>query len=241
MSHTVLVVDDNRLLVRTIVDVLRLQGWEAQGAYSGEEAVEAVRAGSYDVLVMDVRMSGINGVEALRAIRGFNPRLPVILMTAYSVGELLREAERLGALCVLPKPFPIAELVVTLESALREQPSVLVVDSDPELLRALCEVLDARHIPTSRAGTLAQALSLIEQEHPGVVVLDLKLDGVQPQDAVLAIRQLSPAVALILSSGDPQLLDETAEALPRQWFSACLRKPFPPEKLIEAIRSLTRR
>ena len=241
MTRAILVVDDNRHMVRTMVDLLRLEGWEADGTHSGEEAVEAVRVRSYDVLVMDVRMTGMNGVEALRAIRAFRPRLPVILMTAYSAVELLQEAERLGALCILPKPLPLADLVATLESALREEPSVLVVDDDPEFLRTLCEILAARRIPALRAGTLAEALGLLAREHPGVVVLDLKLSDHEPQEAVLAIRRLSPAVALILCSGYPELLEAMAETLPREWFSACLRKPFPPERLIETVYALTRR
>lgn len=242
MTRRILVVDDNRHMVRTIVDLLGLQGWEADGANSGEEAIEAVRVRRYDVVVMDIRMTGMNGVEALRALRAFRPQLPVILMTAYSATELLREAERLGALRILPKPFPVADLVATLESALRDQPGVLVVDDDPEFLRTLCEILAARQIPTLRAATLAEALGLLEREHPGVVVLDLKLDGGgRPQDAVLAIRRSSPAVALILCSGHPELLEATVAALPRQSFSACLRKPFPPELLIETIDALSGR
>jgi two-component system response regulator HydG len=241
VTRTILVADDNRHLVRTMVDLLRLQGWEAAGAYSGEEAIEAVRMRRYDVLVMDVRMNGMNGVEALRAIRAFSPRLPVILMTAYSATELLREAERLGALRILPKPFPITELVAILESALRKEPSVLVVDDDQEFLRTLCGVLISREIPCLQAATLEEALGLIEREHPGVVLLDLKLQEGQPQDAVLAIRRLSPAVALILCSGHSELLETTTAAFPQQWFSACLRKPFLPEKLIEIIHALAGR
>ncbi len=238
MSRAVLVVDDNRHMVRTLVDVLRLQGWQADGASSGEEAIAGVRGRRYDAVVMDVRMTGINGVEALRAIRDSHPRIPVVLMTAYSATELLREAERLGALCILPKPFPIRDLVTTLESALREQPGVLVVDDDPEFLRTLCELLAARQLPTLHAQTLEEALGLLEREHPGVVVLDLKLGEVQPRDAVLTIRRASPAVALILCSGHPELLEATAAALPRSSFSACLRKPFAPEELIATLHAL---
>lgn len=233
--RAILVVDDNRLLVRTLVDVLRLHGWQAEGAHSGEEAVAAVRATPYDLLVMDVRMTGIDGVEALRAIRAERPHLPVVLMTAYSTAELVREAERLGALALLPKPVRLPDLAAALESALREQPTVLMVDDDPDLLRAVGRLMAARAVPMERAATVAEALGLLDRGQPGVVVLDLAIDHGQPHDCLVVLRRPSTAAALILHSASPPVL---ASPPGPSSFSACLRKPFPPEKLLATIRAV---
>jgi DNA-binding NtrC family response regulator len=240
-AGAVLVVDDDRHMVRTISDLLRLRGWEVVGVLSGEEALEAVRTRRFDAAVMDIRMAGMNGVETLRAMRDGQQRLPVIFMTAYSTTELLREAERLGALRILPKPFPLADLVESLEQALLARPTVLVVDDDAEFLRTLGTLLRMRNVPTIEASTLPQALELVEREQPGVVVLDLKLGDVEPRDAVLAIHRLSPAVALILYSGHAELLEQTTTELPAPYFSAALRKPFQPDKLLELIDAVARR
>lgn len=239
MKRRVLVVDDDRHMVRTISDVLRLRGWEVDGAYSGEEAVEAVGKTPYRALVMDIRMAGMNGVEAFRAIRGIAPALPVVFMTAYSATELLREAERLGALRIFAKPFPIHELVSTLENVLVQQRSVLLVDDNLEFLATLRAVLVSRGVPTLQASSLDDALRLLEAEHPGVVILDLKLAEVDPRDAILAVRRVSPAVALILYSGHPDLLQATTAEFPAHWFSACFKKPFHPEQLLETLDALT--
>ena len=61
----ILIVDDDRQMVRTICDILKLKGWDADGAFSGEEALDLVQERPYRVALMDVRMAGMNGVEAM--------------------------------------------------------------------------------------------------------------------------------------------------------------------------------
>jgi DNA-binding NtrC family response regulator len=105
---TVLIVDDDRQMVRTLSDILRLHGWEVHDAYSGEEAIAAVEARNFTAVLMDVRMGGVNGVDAFRAMKRIRPHIRVVLMTAYSASELMAEAEREGA---LRKPFPPKQLL----------------------------------------------------------------------------------------------------------------------------------
>lgn len=237
MSRRILVVDDDRHMVKTLCDVLRRRGWSPQAAYSGEEAVAAAGR-RFAAILMDVRMSGMNGVEALRSIRQAQPEIPVILMTAYSTRGLLDEAVRLGVLRILPKPFPLPELLALLDGATREGESVLVIDDDPEFLSTLCSVVEERGHRALRAATLDEALETLERREPEVIVLDLKLDGVEPREAILAIRRVSPEVVLILCSGYPAMIEETVSAYPSRWFHAALRKPFDPERLLAILDEL---
>ena len=233
-----LVVDDDRQMVRTLCDVLRRQGWSPEPAYSGEEAVAATRRRRHQAVLMDIRMSGIDGVEAFRAIREAQPEVPVILMTAYSAQGLLTEAERLGVLHILAKPFPLPELLTLLSRAAEEGESVLVVDDDPEFLKTLCRLVEERGHRALHAQTLEEALETLERREPDVIVLDLKLDGVEPREAILAVRRVSTAVVLILCSGYPNIMEETVSSCPERWFHAALRKPFDPETLLELLDDL---
>jgi CheY-like chemotaxis protein len=79
----VLFVDDNAVLSRLSCDILQRAGYRAVPAYSGPEALERLEREHFDVLVTDFRMEGMNGLELARAIHGRNPRLPVIVVTAY--------------------------------------------------------------------------------------------------------------------------------------------------------------
>ncbi len=116
---SVLVVDDDSGTVETLSDILQTRGYYVTGAYSGEEAVAMVRADGYHVVLMDVRMPGLSGVEALRAIKAVAPQMQVILMTAFSNKQTVEEAEGLGALAVLPKPLDMERVLILLEGATR--------------------------------------------------------------------------------------------------------------------------
>jgi DNA-binding NtrC family response regulator len=187
MTKRVLIVDDDRQMVRTLSDILRLHGWDAHGTYSGEEAIEAVEHAEFDVVLMDVRMEGVNGVEAFRAMKRIRPGIRVVLMTAYTAGELIAEAEREGALRVLAKPVVLPVLVEMLEQAVTGERQVLVVDDDPGYLRTLSDVLRHNGYRVLEANSLEAAIGRLEEDSPGVVVLDLRLDGITPAETVLAI------------------------------------------------------
>lgn len=237
MKLSLLVVDDDRGMVRTLCDLLRLQRWEVRGAASAEEALERAREHRFDAVLMDVRMAGMSGIEALRLLRELRPGVPVLLMTAYAARGLLEEARRLGAFRVLSKPFALPELVAALRAALRLEARVLVVDDDPDFLATLCAALGAGGIETWPASSLAEARSCLERHSPAVVLLDLRLDGDDPAAVVRAVKELAPASALILYSGYPDALRSASSAIPEDWFLAALSKPFPPDRLLELLHA----
>jgi DNA-binding NtrC family response regulator len=217
--------------------VLRLHGWEPTPGYSGEEAIRAVSGMTFAAVIMDVQMPGVGGVEAFRLIRREHRHLPVILMTAYAAHELLAQAEREGVLTILPKPLPLARLTDTLAELARTGP-VLVLDDEPEFLDTLTAILTARDLEVMKATTLDQTLQLLTGAAPRVVVMDLNLGTLRPRDAVIAIKQVSPEVLLILYSGHPELIDETVADLPPDWVHATLRKPFAPDRLVELLNGV---
>jgi DNA-binding NtrC family response regulator len=231
----ILIVDDEKQMVKTLTDIVHLHGWDAHGAFSGEEAVEYVRKHDYSVVLMDVRMAGITGVEALKAMKAVRPGIRVILMTAYTATEILAEAEREGALRILSKPVALAGLLVVLEQATKESRCVLVVDDDPAFLRTLRKLLEQHGYGTLTAQTLDEALGVLESGFPSAVVLDLRLNGVTAPETVLAIKRVSPSVALILCSGHTAALDETISSLPARLIHASLHKPFAPNALLTIL------
>ena len=235
MTRRVLVVDDDRQMVRTLCDILCLHGWETLGVHSGEAAVAAVRDQSYSLVLMDVRMGGLNGVDALKAMKALRPGVRVVLMTAYSAADLLAEAEREGALRVLPKPVALPMVLEMLDSAANELRRVLVVDDEAAFRHTLADVLRQHDYQVLEATTLDDAIGQLEDAAPGAVILDLILDGMTDGESVVAIRRVSPAVALILYSGHGPALDAVNQRLGMHAVSGTLRKPFPPERLLELL------
>lgn len=117
MSRNILVVDDDRAMVRTLRDVLELSGWRTRGAHTGTEAIDAVQHDEYDAVLMDIRMPGMDGVQTLKAIKSRKPGSRVILMTAFTDPELITEAEREGAIR-LQKPFQVDQLTAVLDDVI---------------------------------------------------------------------------------------------------------------------------
>jgi len=110
----VLVVDDDRGMAETLADILDARGYRVRTGESGEQAIVMAREGGYAAILMDVRMPGLGGVGALKAIKARAPEAAIILMTAYTRDELLGEAERAGALTILPKPLDLDRVLALL-------------------------------------------------------------------------------------------------------------------------------
>jgi len=115
MSRRILVVDDDLLMVMTLCDILRLHGWEATGVHSGADAIQAARDVEYPIVLMDIRMPGMDGVTAFKTIKAEHPRTRVVLMTAHTAPDLIQEAERAGAVRVLSKPVDLPALLKLLD------------------------------------------------------------------------------------------------------------------------------
>ena len=116
--NTILVVDDDtahRTMLRTLVGGW---GYEIFEADDGEAAIRMVRQQPYDLVLMDVRMIKVSGLEALAAIKSINPAIPVVIMTAYSSVETAVDALKQGAHDYLTKPLDFDKLRVTLERAM---------------------------------------------------------------------------------------------------------------------------
>lgn len=115
---SLLVVDDDQNHWRMLRNLLEEWGYHVTGADSGEAAVALCREQPFDLILMDVRMGGMSGIEATRAIKAYNPAIPILIMTAYSdIGNAV-EAIRAGAYDYLTKPLAFDALQLTLERAL---------------------------------------------------------------------------------------------------------------------------
>ncbi|MEW6441980.1 MAG: sigma-54 dependent transcriptional regulator [bacterium] len=115
---SILIVDDDDQLRQSFQKLLVEEGYETHTAATGEQAVEAVRRSVPDLVIMDVRMPGMSGLEAFQAMRQIEPKLPVIIMTAFGTTETAIEATKRGAFDYVLKPFEIPDILRQIEQAL---------------------------------------------------------------------------------------------------------------------------
>lgn len=113
----ILIVDDDRNHLTSLGTVIRSWGYRVDTAEDGREAVERVKDAPVDLILMDVRMTTMSGLEALEHIKAYNPTIPIIIMTAYSSVESAVEALKGGAYDYLIKPFDFDVLKLSIERA----------------------------------------------------------------------------------------------------------------------------
>jgi two-component system, NtrC family, response regulator AtoC len=119
MNASILVVDDEPVVQDAVRWLLRAQGYDVDTVGNGEEALSRIAQHEFDVVVSDIKMPGLNGLDVLERSRALKPNLSVILMTGYASVETAIEALRLGAADYLRKPFELDDLTLSVERALR--------------------------------------------------------------------------------------------------------------------------
>ncbi len=114
----ILIVDDDAQLRLSFEKILTVEGHKVQMSATGEGGLEIVGTDPPDVVVMDVRLPGMDGLETFRAMHEMDSKLPVIIMTAYGTTDTAIEATKLGAFDYLLKPFDIPEMLLNIDKAL---------------------------------------------------------------------------------------------------------------------------
>ncbi len=228
----VLIVDDERSLLITLVANLELEGFDVVAAADAAHALELVREETFDLLLTDVRMPGMNGVDLFRQIRLMCPEMPVILMTAYAVEALIDEAIQEGVFTVLPKPFDIEHVIAALGRAIK-RPMVLVVDRVEEAAPT-AEALRASGIASGVAADERQTLEALERRKIDVVVVNVGSDGARDgADLVQRLLALDASIAVIAISS--RLLPHVFRKLAALGVFACLLKPLERAHLVRTI------
>ncbi len=110
MGTKLLVVDDQMGVRRLLFEAFKEEDCEVELAGSGQEAIDKFKTARPDLILMDMKMPGLNGLEALYEIKKTDDSVPVIMMTAYGELEIMAEAMKLGVKEYVIKPFDINEL-----------------------------------------------------------------------------------------------------------------------------------
>ncbi|MFH1242427.1 MAG: sigma-54 dependent transcriptional regulator [Pseudomonadota bacterium] len=115
---TILIIDDDDQLRKSFDKLLTEEGFTVESAASGEEGLKIVRKNLPDLVILDMRLPGMNGLETFEAIHEIEPKLPVVIMTAYGTTETAIEATKMGAFDYILKPFEIPDMLVVISQAL---------------------------------------------------------------------------------------------------------------------------
>ena len=296
----VLLVDDEEAYVKTLAERMAMRDVGSRVALSGEEALQMLEEEPPDVMVLDLRMPGIDGMEVLERVKKKHPQIEVIILTGHGSDREEKEARRLGAFEYLQKPADTAHLLSTVRSAWRkslkaaaeflkdsqedfdrsmtaaafaeagalelaretmqesppgrgekaqepvaheaatstEMLKVLFVDDEEDFVRTVAERMEMREVGSEVALDGEQALQMLEEEVPDVMVLDLRMPGIDGMEVLRRVKKKYPRMEVIIMTGHGSDQDE-AEARRLGAFDY-LRKPVDISHLMEVVRSAGR-
>lgn len=239
-KSSILIVDDNVGMCETLSDIMEDRGYRTVVALDGYEAVERVREAAFDVILMDIKMPGMDGVETFREIKNVDPETAVVMMTAYAVEDLIREALREGAYGVLYKPLDM-ERVMSLIEDISGGRLILVVDDDPNICATLKDILEARGYKVGTASNGERAIAIAREHKYDVIFIDTRLLTTDGLETYLAIKEVNPqAVAVVMTGHRQEVSDLVEEALEKDAYT-CLYKPFDVEQVIKLVDEICHR
>ena len=234
----ILVVDDDRRMAKTLVNIFQVKGYEVEAVYSGSEALEKVAEGRFDCVLTDIKMPEMSGVELYRAIKARQPDLPVVLMTAYSTDRLVNEGLEEGAVAVLTKPLDINTLL-SFFSSLGQERSIVIVDDDPQFAKTLGDILRARSFAVTQ---VTDPHDVVQRVRPNgqTVLLDMKLDDIGGLEVLKEIRARYPLLPVVMVTGYRAEMGPAIEAALKIGAYTCLYKPFQIEGLLQVVTEIRR-
>jgi two-component system response regulator PilR (NtrC family) len=114
----ILLVDDEEIVLKSISALLKGEGHETVACTSVPDALEARKAETFDLIITDIRMAPIDGMEFIRIIHAEDPDFPIIVVSAYTSEKVMEEGYRLGCSHYLAKPFRVQDVLDAVDSAL---------------------------------------------------------------------------------------------------------------------------
>ena len=234
----ILVVDDLRSMRLTLGGILEDEGHNVVTAENGYQAIEAVRKTHFDIIFMDIKMPGIDGVQTYREVKKIDPRTAVIMMTAYSVEDLVKEALTEGAYTVVYKSFDIGRIMTIIEELARQRILILVVDDefgDRETLRGILEDKGYR-VATARDG--AETIEMVKSRHYDIIFLDVRLPDMNGVETFEQVQKIDPRATVIMMTGYSE--EDLVKRAISQGAYTCIYKPYDMEKVMALVEDVAR-
>ncbi len=238
-GQRVLIVDDEVNMRKTLAEILGDEGFKVTTAATGEEAVKLCSEERFEVVLMDVRMPGMNGVEAFRRIQRHQEGVRVILMSAFSIEDLKLAALDEGAIAFLSKPLDLDRVVSLVGEA--NDTTILVVEDEPETAGLLRERLGQQGYRVTLARSPQDALELVEQIRFDLVFLDANLPAMNGLELYLAIKKITPSAIAIMIAGRQHEFEQIArEAIQRNAYTI-VHKPLEIDQVLQMLARIAGR
>jgi len=241
-------VDDEREFLQAVGPGLVRRGFEVTLAESGVRALELLASRSFDVVVLDVKMPGVDGVEVFRQVKARHPELPVIMLTGHGSIQQAFETSREGVQEYLTKPCDVETLAQVVREAVErsaaweraaesagKEMDLLLVDDDVEFTRSIAPALERRGIRVRVSHDGQQALETVRDRSFPVAVVDVVMPGMDGLTLLDRLHEEDPLLEVVILTGNPRVGD-VRRGLKEGAFDYLI-KPCKVEDLARTVRS----
>lgn len=235
-SMNIFIVDDDEDFAESLADIFEMEGHTCEMAHNGETAIEKFKEKDFDLTFMDIKMSGRNGVESFMEIRKIHPDAKIIMMTGYSVDDLLNQAVENGAWGVLHKPLDLDKILSMLKKV--TPTGILIVDDDPDFVNNLRDVLEDAGFSVYQAKNGKEAVERLQEIKVDILILDLRMPILNGLETFLLLKKKGIALPTIIVTAFADKESNTLEKLKAYCVNGILNKPFDPGSLIKILNDL---
>lgn len=231
----ILVVDDEDMMRITMSAILSDIGGEVKEAADGYQAIELVKKHKFNIIFMDIKMPGINGVDTYLEIKKINPTAAVIMMTAYSVKDLIEKAINHGAYAVVYKPFDIPKIIEIIDNLYK--PVILITDDETTAREMLHTSLIDEGFNVNLAENGKQAIEKVKNNgNIDIILLDIKMPEIDGIKTFEQIKKINSKISVIMMTG--YSVEQMVKRAIEMGAYTCIYKPFDIEKIIEIIKQI---
>jgi len=237
----VLVVDDDISFAESLTDILTEKGYIAVAVNSGEEALEKIKERFFDVVLMDVKMPVMDGMQTFKEIKKLSRSTTVIMMTAYSMDDLVHDALKEGAYGVLRKPLDIEQVIRRIEISKAGGSLTMIVDDDPNIRTSLKDILEEKGYVVTIAKDGKEAIVIAKERPEDIAIIDMQLPFLNGLETFSELKKINPEIqAIIITAYKEEMKDLVEQALSGGAY-ACIYKPFDPQKIVEMVEEIVRK
>lgn len=240
-SHTrrILIVDDDVYLARSLALVFKHKGYAVSIATNGSAAIEQAKTTPFDLVLIDLKMPGMNGIETYQHLKRICPTLLALVMTGLADEEQTQAALQAGVLHVLTKPLDIEHLLTLISTTLaRHSRFALIVDDYPESCAYIMRILKHKGYQVTCVENGEQAIEAVQQHHYHIVFIDLKLPTIDGLQTYLALRALDPDIMAVMITGYHEEMGTQVQAALAHNAYACLYKPFDTRQILTLVEEI---
>lgn len=234
----ILVVDDNTDYCESVIDVLEMEGYEAEAVYDGFKALEACGDDGYDLILMDIRMPGMDGVETFMKIKEILPKTPVIIMTAFAEEDRIKTALREGAFGAYQKPLDYERLFCSIKKAIHDGALVLIADDNVGLCVNINDILVEKGYRGSVAVYGEMAVRMVRENKFDIILLDMRLPDMNGLEVYKTIRDVRKDIVVIIITGHMEEMKDFVEQTLKINAYAFMEKPLDLDLLLETIQNV---